>query len=103
MRGKSGYGRVRRFEASLLDLYRNYLRLLARVAIPQSGIYAVAFRQLNAVAAVVDGVHAELRTAGMRDGGTGAMRALELLETELRRLRPLWPASNRRILPPRAG
>jgi hypothetical protein len=50
--------------------------------------YATAFRQLNAVAAHIDGVHAELRAAGMRNaGGTGQMRALEVLETELRQLR----------------
>jgi hypothetical protein len=53
--------------------------------------YATAFREMNAAAARIDGLHAELRAAGMRDqqtgGGTGQMRALEVLERELRQLR----------------
>jgi hypothetical protein len=53
--------------------------------------YATAYRQMNAAAAVIDGVYAELRSVGMRNqatgGGTGQMRALEVLETELRQLR----------------
>jgi hypothetical protein len=54
-------------------------------------VYASAYRQLNQAAAALDGVYSELRDGGMRNqatgGGLGQMRALEVLETELRQLR----------------